>query len=133
MGGDTTLGNIQGHKHRNPARPAIILRNCGWSHERRTYTGRCLMRRGQPHLSEPKTLQVRNRLFEKVPPAQLRVFAIPSKELDLSEERALESITILFNTETHHHGVLGVPRRSQIHCIQGRWRRRGVRVVEHRP
>lgn len=43
------------------------------------------MRRRQPHLGEPEALKVRNCLLEIVPPAQLRVLAIPSKELDLFE------------------------------------------------
>ena len=51
-------------------------------------------------MSEPKTLQVRNRPFKIVPPAQLRVFAIPSKELDLSEECAIEPMTILLRKLT---------------------------------
>jgi hypothetical protein len=55
-------------------------------YECRMYLASSLVRGRQPHLGEPEALKVRNCLLKKVPPAQLRVFAIPGKELDLSEE-----------------------------------------------
>jgi len=85
MGGKTIFINIQGHKRHNPAQSEIQVRKSRLPHERRTCLGRCFVGRGQPHLRESEALEIRNRLFKVLPPAECRVFGFPRKELDLSK------------------------------------------------
>ena len=80
------LDDIQGRKHHNPVRSAIALRKSGRLHKRRVYLGHCFVRRGQPHLGEPKALKIRNGLLKEAPPGHFGMFAIPGEELDLCSE-----------------------------------------------
>ena len=83
MSGKVTLGDIRGRMHHNLAQSEMRVKKSGLSNERRMYLDHCLVRRGQPHLSEPEVLEVRNRPFKVLPPTHLRMCAIPRKELDL--------------------------------------------------
>jgi len=107
MSGKATPDDIQGHKHHNPAQSVIQVRGSGRSHERRTYLDRCLVWRGQPHLGESEALEIWNLPLKVLPPTQLRMFAVPRKELDLSKKSVLHPGVPSLQA-THHDGILSV-------------------------